>query len=178
MSMRMFACTTGLLFIFIAGCDAPAVEHNMATMRQPPPGDWTTWSAYGGDPGGTRYAALSRINRDNVQDLQVAWTYSAGENDHKAANASERSGPCSRCHASNSKFEATPILAEGTLYVSTPLNRVIALDPETGDEAWRYDPHIKLDINRSEGFISRGVSFWTDRTSLVVPVAARYSWLP
>jgi quinoprotein glucose dehydrogenase len=116
------------------------------------------WSHYGGDPGGSRYSHLSQIDRDNVANLQVAWTYSTGEAEHE--EGTDRSGACSRCHSSDANFEATPIYAAGRLYLSTPLNRAIALDPETGAEIWRYDPHIKLDIGRSEGFTSRGVSYW------------------
>ncbi|HXI19451.1 MAG TPA: pyrroloquinoline quinone-dependent dehydrogenase, partial [Gemmatimonadales bacterium] len=70
---------------------------------------------------------------------------------------------CGRCHTGSSKFEATPILADGRLYLSTALNRVMALDPASGRTLWLYDPHLKLDLDRNEGFVSRGVAFWADR---------------
>ena len=56
-------------------------------------------------------------------------------------------------------FEATPIFVGGTLYLSTPLNRVIALDPETGKEKWSFDPAVNVATDYSE-VTSRGVSYW------------------
>src|SRR5436190_1354792 len=54
-------------------------------------------------------------------------------------------------------------LAAGRLYLSTPLNRVIALDPATGKELWRHDPKLNMTLERNEGFVSRGVAYWEDR---------------
>src|SRR5882672_5255478 len=82
------------------------------------------WPNYGNDPGGTRYSTAKQIDRGNVAQLQVAWTYRTGalpndeELDKKAA------------------FEATPILIEGKLFLSTPYDHVIALNPETGAKLW------------------------------------------
>ena len=58
-------------------------------------------------------------------------------------------------------FEATPILVENQLFLSTPYNHVIALNPETGVRLWEYDPHVDLSQNYSE-VSSRGVSAWVD----------------
>src|SRR5688500_16150302 len=77
----------------------------------------TEWPAYGRDAGGSRFAPIDQVNRENVSRLQVAWTYRTGE-----PGVDGRS------------FEATPILVEGTLYLSTPLGKIIALDPVTGME--------------------------------------------
>ncbi|MFQ5571659.1 MAG: PQQ-binding-like beta-propeller repeat protein, partial [Rhodothermales bacterium] len=120
------------------------------------------WPAYGGDLGGSQYSPLSQINRDNVRQLQVAWTIRTGDMRHEGQSGGE--GTCSKCHASDSKFETTPILGGNRLYVSTPTNRTLALNPETGAEEWAYDPKIDLSLNRNEGFISRGVSQWEDPT--------------
>ncbi len=121
----------------------------------------TGWSSYGGDPGGARHSALTQITRENVTHLGVAWTYRTGDATHDDHGEGPKEG-CGRCHTGASKFEATPILADGRLYLSTPLNRVIALDPENGHELWRYDPKLRLDLERNEGFVSRGVAFWQD----------------
>jgi quinoprotein glucose dehydrogenase len=121
------------------------------------------WPAYGGDAGGSRYSHASQIDRSNVSRLEQAWTYRTGEFSHDAGDAESddsRAGPCSNCHGSNTKFEATPILHGGNLYLSTPFNRVIAIDAASGEERWSHDPQIDIDINYSEGFISRGVSYW------------------
>ena len=113
-------------------------------------GPLADWPAYGQNPGGSRYSSLTQITRDNVKDLQVAWIYQTGD----VSNGSNL--------ATTSAFEATPILVDGTLYFSTPFNRVIALDPETGAERWTFDPKINLSVRYSEQFTSRGVSTWVD----------------
>src|SRR6185312_10795553 len=61
-------------------------------------------------------------------------------------------------------FEATPILIDGTLYLSTPFNQVIALDPGTGAEKWKFDPQVDRSPDYSE-VTSRGVAAWTGKSS-------------
>jgi quinoprotein glucose dehydrogenase len=108
------------------------------------------WPTYGNDPGGMRHSPLSQINRDNVSSVAVAWTYHTGD----VADGSKT--------AVKSGFEATPIMVDGTLYFSTPFNRVIALDPATGKERWTFDPKIDRSAPYGDGFISRGVATWRD----------------
>ncbi|MBI3650772.1 MAG: pyrroloquinoline quinone-dependent dehydrogenase [Acidobacteria bacterium] len=112
--------------------------------------DQDEWSAYGRDAGGTRYSPLVQINRANVKQLQVAWEYHTGAMEIKEGSSSKAA------------FEATPILVDGTLYLSTPFSRVIALDPTTGKERWTYDPKVNLSLDYSE-VTSRGVSTWVDK---------------
>ena len=107
------------------------------------------WSAYGRDPGGTRYSPLKQITRANVAKLKVAWTYHTGALQ-----------PETRLNQ-KAAFEATPILVNGALYLSTPYNQVIALDPATGAEKWKFDPQISRTHGYSE-VTSRGVAAWTD----------------
>jgi quinoprotein glucose dehydrogenase len=108
------------------------------------------WRAYGRDAGNMRYSPLDQISRENVSRLTVAWTYRTGE------VASPRF-PVRR----DPRFEATPLMVDGTLYLSTPLGRVIALDPTTGRERWIFD--AKPDIGGNWGdFANRGVSTWVD----------------
>src|SRR5215831_14514459 len=66
------------------------------------------WPAYGRDAGGSRYSPLAQINRGNVGQLKIAWTYRTGAMDVKAASAKRAA------------FEATPILVDGSLYLTTP----------------------------------------------------------
>lgn len=108
------------------------------------------WPAYGRDPGGSRYSPLSEINRENVHRLKVAWTYRTGDVSNRV-NA-----------RSTSAFQCTPILIDNTLFVSTPFNRVIALDPATGLERWVYDPKIDLRRNYHNQLVSRGLATWLD----------------
>ncbi len=120
------------------------------------------WPTYGGDPGGSRYSPLDQINKDNVAQLQVAWSFEVGD----AAVQPERR-----------QFEATPILFGSTLYLATPLNRAIALEPETGVELWSYDPKLDLNESYSESFTSRGVAAWSDRVAPVGSDCARRIFL-
>jgi quinoprotein glucose dehydrogenase len=106
------------------------------------------WPAYGGDAGGSRYSSLTQINKNNVSRLKIAWEIHVGD-------VSDGSGGRSK-----SEFEATPIVAGGTMFVTTPFNRVLALDPETGQEKWNFDPKIDLQVHYSEGLVNRGVSYW------------------
>ena len=114
------------------------------------------WPAYGHDAGGSRYSPLTQITRENVAGLQVAWTYHTGDvsdgSDRKAGTRA--AGP--------SAFEDTPLVVDGTLYVCTPFNRVIALDPETGRERWTFDAKINLAIKYANQAICRGVAAWLD----------------
>lgn len=107
----------------------------------------TDWPAYGRDAGGSRYAPIDEINRETVKDLKIAWTYRTGAGEVKAASAR------------NAAFESTPILVDGTLFMTTPYSRVIALDPTSGAERWSYDPQVNLERRYSE-MTSRGVSSW------------------
>jgi quinoprotein glucose dehydrogenase len=107
------------------------------------------WSVYGGDAAGTRYSSLKQVSRENVTKLKPVWTYRTGAlQPETALNA-------------KAAFEATPILVDGTLYLSTPFNRVIALDPASGAEKWFYDPRVDRSHDYSE-VSSRGVAYWVD----------------
>jgi quinoprotein glucose dehydrogenase len=110
----------------------------------------TEWPTYGNDPGGMRYSPLSQINRENVSKLKVAWIFHTGDVSDGTRDR-KRSG-----------FEATPILVDGTLYFTTPFNRVIALDPETGRQRWAYDPKVDLTLDYGDGLVNRGVATWLD----------------
>ncbi len=121
-----------------------------STTRAEGTGAVADWSYYGGDAGGARYSVLTQINTHNVAQLQVAWVYHTG--DVADGTRTKR----------KSAFETTPIMVDGVLYLSTPFSRVVALDPETGAEKWRYDPQIDLQAPYSEGLMNRGVSTWLD----------------
>jgi len=108
------------------------------------------WPSYANDPGGMRYSPLDEINRGNVSQLKVAWIYHTGD-----VSNGEQGG-------SKSGFENTPIVVDGTMYISTPFCRVVALDPETGAEKWSYDPKIDIHALYADGLINRGVSSWLD----------------
>jgi quinoprotein glucose dehydrogenase len=108
------------------------------------------WPYYGHDAGGMRFSPLTQINRENVAKLKVAWIFHTGDVS-EASRDRKRSG-----------FESTPILVDGTLYFTTPFNRVIALDPATGKQRWAYDPKIDKGLDYGDGLVNRGVSTWLD----------------
>ena len=78
------------------------------------------WPAYGGDPGGSRYSSLAQITAKNVSDLKVAWTFRTGELGQGVKDWRR------------SAFEATPILYNGTLYLTTSSTDVIAVNAASG----------------------------------------------
>ena len=110
------------------------------------------WPHPGGDPGGMRFSPLSDIDRDNVQTLEVAWTYRHGDS-HVPENPAKVAGTA---------FEATPLMIDGKVIISTPYNRVIALDAETGVELWVFDPGVDRGIRYVNGYLNRGVESWRD----------------
>ena len=122
-------------------------------------GDWT---AYGRDAGGERFSPLDQIRASNVGSLAVAWTYRTGD-----AFTPAEGRPTA--------FEATPLVVDGLLYLSTPLGKVIALDPVSGQPRWVFDAKVPRDKGYGD-FASRGVSFWrrgNARRVIVATVDAR-----
>jgi quinoprotein glucose dehydrogenase len=96
-----------------------------------------------------------------VGGLEVVWTYRTGELGQGAEDGDELT------------FEATPILFDGRLYLSTAFGKIIALDPTTGTERWAFDARIPRDQSYSE-VTSRGVSAWRDSSAAAgAPCAGR-----
>ncbi len=108
-----------------------------------------TWRTVSGDPGITRYSTLDQINRSNVAQLEVAWTYNSGD-------ALERSD-----------MECNPIIVDGILYGTTPNLDLFALNATTGEEVWRFSDTGEItndpDTNRGQYYgLNRGVAYWSD----------------
>ena len=119
------------------------------------------WPTYGNDPGGTRYSTESQINRSNVSESETG------------VDLSDRCNDTPTQLIRKAAFEATPILVDGKLFLSTPYDHVIALDPAAGTKLWEYDPGVNLNRNFSE-VSSRGVSAWRDprdKTGRALPLA-------
>jgi len=122
----------------------------LALAAQGQPVDADDWPYYGHDAGGMRYSPLTQITRANVSRLKVAWVFHTGDLS-EGVNGDRRSG-----------FETTPLVVDGTLYLTTPFNRVIALDPETGAKRWAFDPIVELKGDYGDGLINRGLATWID----------------
>ncbi len=108
------------------------------------------WTSYGNDAGGHRFSSAVQITEDNVADLDLAWQFSTGDLQTKQSAIGQ------------SIAEATPILADDVLVFCTPFNDVIALDPATGNQRWRFNANSDLDQRPANGFVCRGVSYWRD----------------
>ena len=146
---RSLICARALRVAVLALAVACAPAAPAQDRKRQPSTAEDEWPAYGRDPGGSRYSPLTQITRDTVKRLQVAWTYRTGDTGGDSVARDKRA------------FEATPILVEGTLYLSTPFNRVVALDPRTGAPRWVFDPKVDPSLRLSE-VTSRGVSTWVD----------------
>ncbi|RWR22997.1 membrane-bound PQQ-dependent dehydrogenase, glucose/quinate/shikimate family [Sinirhodobacter populi] len=116
--------------ILIAGGASVFVPHGVvsaagtAVARAPVDApEESRWQYYGRTPDGTRFAPEAQITPENVDKLTVAWTFRTGE---MAELGSEN--------------QNTPIQIGDTLYICTPLNKVFAIDADTGEERWSYDP--------------------------------------
>jgi quinoprotein glucose dehydrogenase len=131
---------------------------------RPPAGSPQEWPVYAADAAATHYSPLTDINRSNVGRLAVAWEWKTGD-DRIEAPTGTRPG----------SFENTPLMIGDVLYVSTPYNRVAALDAETGAEKWTYDPHAYADGQppNGTGLVHRGVAAWRDGARLRIFMNSR-----
>ncbi len=112
------------------------------------------WPVTGGDPGNSRYSTLDQISRANVKDLRVAWTYHTGD-----------------APAGRSEIQATPIIADGVMYTTTPALKVVALRADSGTALWTFDPFAG---RTPELHANRGVVLWSDgRAKRILFTASR-----
>lgn len=156
------AAALAQVVVLVAGAAAMFVPHgvisNTAQLASAPPSvddpadPQNSWKYYGKTTAGTRYAPYQQINRDNVDQLQVAWTFRTGE---EAVPGSED--------------QNTPIQVGDSLYLCTPRNRVFALDAETGEQRWLFDPQVESNRmwNRC-----RGVAYYESQVSPLAEPAA------
>jgi quinoprotein glucose dehydrogenase len=122
------------------------------------------WPYYGGDPGGTRHSTLTDINAGNVKQLQQTWQWKHWET------------PLKEYETVPGQFEATPLMIDGTLYVTTPYNSVAALDAETGKERWRFDgaAYELGQVLSGSGWKLRGTAVWRDGNQMRVFLNSRH----
>ncbi len=109
------------------------------------------WHAYGRTQHGTRYSPLDQLNPGNVARLEKVWQFNTGDQ--------RRPGD-----PEETTYEVTPLKIDETLYLCTPHNLVIALDAETGQERWRFDPQVPQSINRQHQ-TCRGLSYHLDEAA-------------
>lgn len=109
------------------------------------------WPSYGGDKGSSQYSALSQIDSRNFKRLHIAWTWRSVEEEITRNHPEIKSWV----------WESTPLMIDGTLYISTSLSQVAAIDAATGKTKWVYDPDTwKNGTPSNNGFVHRGVAYW------------------
>ncbi|MBP7565249.1 MAG: membrane-bound PQQ-dependent dehydrogenase, glucose/quinate/shikimate family [Burkholderiaceae bacterium] len=140
------AGAAAMAVVLVAGGAAMFVPHGTidgvaqaASGAAPTAQGESRWQYYGRTPHGTRYAPFAQINRDNVNQLEVAWTFRTGE-----------------IATPGNENQNTPTQIGDTVYVCTPRNKVFALDADTGAQKWTFDPVANAKVwNRC-----RGVGFY------------------
>ena len=128
----------------------------VAAALAPLPAGAQDWPVYGGDAGAMRYSALADIDRASVGRLAPAWTWATGEKPIPQTDSTKAARP--------GNFQATPLMIGDTLFLSTPFNRVVALDASSGRLLWSHDPRAYAwgQPSNGTGFVHRGVATWTD----------------
>ncbi len=135
-----------LCFVFVAcvgsdpSGDGKWAQAGPAQTEQASVDDWE-WRHYLGDEGRSHYAPLDQINRGNVDQLQVAWTYDTGSLD-----------------GALTQIQCNPIVVGGVLFGTTSRAHVFALDAATGREKWRFDPTVYGSMSQGH---NRGVVYWS-----------------
>lgn len=132
-----------------------------ARDEQVPAGDW---HAYGRTQHGTRYSPLSEITPSNVDRLERVWHYQTG--DVRRPDDPEET-----------TYEVTPLKIGDSLYLCTPHNFVIALDADTGEERWRFDPKVPDSVNRQH-LTCRGLSYHISEMAPVGEVCRQRLFMP
>lgn len=113
------------------------------------------WEHYGNTPGASRFVALDQINRNNVKDLQVAWTYRTGDIAVSPGGA-------------GAEDQLTPLQVDDTVYVCTPHNNIIALDAATGKEIWKVD----INASQKKWMRCRGLAYFDATRPIEQPTIA------
>ncbi|WP_091846457.1 pyrroloquinoline quinone-dependent dehydrogenase [Palleronia pelagia] len=130
---------------------APSTQsQSQAAERQPVPlvPDEPTWTGFHGQLNAQKYSPLDQITTENVGRLEKAWEVFTGD-------VSDGTGDLP-----GTVWSATPIYANGMLYIGTPFYRVLALDPATGEEVWSFDSQSTLEALTQPALKNRGVSYW------------------
>ncbi len=115
------------------------------------------WRTYAGDQGSTKYSPLDEIDAANFEELRIAWRWQSADGALDLDTLRERLG-----EFSIRGFQVTPLMIDGTLYLSTALYQVAAIDAGTGETRWVYDPQVYQEGLPTHGYGSRGIAYWAD----------------
>ena len=125
---------TCLALLLLTLPPASAAQQNPPQTSAAPSQSWQNWPRYGGNSEGSHFSALTQINRSNVTQLQVAWTFDTGE---------------------EGGLQTNPLIVNGILYAITPRQKIFALDAATGKLIWKFDSGIKGTQP------DRGLAYWS-----------------
>ena len=134
-------------------CAIAVVASTALLGAQDRPADMIEWPYVGAEQTHTKYSSADDITPANVDQLEIAWEWEVGEL------------PLPEYGTRPGRFETTPLMIDNVLYLSTMYTRVVALDAETGEELWAFDPRAYEGGPRGSGpggFKHRGVAFWRD----------------
>lgn len=108
------------------------------------------WSQYASDAFASKFTSANQINKKNVQNLKVVWDYTSPD------------GPYLKSTGLTTLYnESTPLMVDGKVILATPLNQIVALNPESGEEVWIFDPKVYEDgYPVVQGFVQRGLAYW------------------
>lgn len=135
------------LIVLLSGCSGEQDDQR-----------YRNWSSYLGDKTSSQYSSLDQINLENVQNLQVAWTYRSGDADSK----------------NRTQIQCNPIIINGVLYGSTPALKFFALSAATGVEIWKFDP-FSGDYDMFGMGVNRGLVYWSEgKDQRILCTAGRY----
>lgn len=128
----------------LVACGPPAPEIDYS-------GPTAEWREFAGTKGGSHWSELNQIDRGNVGQLELAWEHQSGD-----------SHPGGEGHGAT-WLQATPLVVNGTLYYNTPFMRVFALDPQTGEERWVFDPVLRdRSVDGPYPLSGRGLAYWEE----------------
>ena len=121
---------------------------DLNAQAEQPRNAYREWKVYGGGPENMHYSALNQIKRENVHQLEVAWTYDTGDT------------------YQGSEMQCNPINVDGVLYVTTPRLRVLALDATSGRLIWSFDPNEGKKLIGQR--VNRGLTYWEGDENKVI----------
>lgn len=130
--VRIFCCF--LLTFATLNASSDITSERLAKAADEP----ANWLTYSGTYNAWRYSALDKINQSNVRKLVPVWAFQTGK--------------------SEGGFSCTPLVADGVMYITSPGNRVFAIDAATGKEIWHYYYALPKTLNPVYGPVNRGVA--------------------
>jgi len=117
------------------------------------------WRSYAGDNGSTKYSPLDQIDASNFEELRIAWRWQSvdGNVDLESLPRREDDRPISI-----RGLQATPLMIDGVLYLTTALYQAAAVDAGTGETLWVHDPQVYRAGDPTHAYRSRGLAYWSD----------------